>query len=439
MADRWQIAPLVTRLAALLLIGVACASLPRAALAQSDLPMEGRVVREIRVSGLRNVPADVVERHLATKAGAPFSRQRLALDKRRLDELRLFTSVAVEPRLENDAVILEVTVTETLRLLPVVILRVTDENGVSAGPGLRGINLLGQRMQAGVSLRFGGETGVSATLDATTITPGTWAQHVGFSYTDRQNALYDFDERATSADARFARNWKHGLKAGASADFSVFDTGSSGAALSPDGTDVIPTLGAFATLDTLDSSTNPRQGWWAEAEIDRLFGDARSWTFILDGRRFQPFSERHGLGFFGLVTLQTGEVGTSLPEYLQFALGGANSVRGWSLGARNGRNQFIGTVEYTHVLQPVRAFSVAGLNLYAGLQLVAFGDLGAAWNDGDDFDASQALDGYGFGLRVLAPFVDVIRLEVAWGEPGKGAAAYFGVSLKAARQRQRVR
>ena len=70
---------------------------------------------------------------------------------------------------------------------------------------------------------------------------------------------------------------------------------------------------------------------------------------------------------------------------------------------------------------------------------MAFGDLGAAWNDRDDPESSPALDGYGFGLRVLAPFVDLIRLEVAWGEPGRGAAAYFGVSLKAARQRQRVR
>ena len=103
----------------------------------------------------------------------------MALDQRRLDELRLFTAVLIEPRLEADAVVLDVTVTETLRLLPIVVLRVTDENGVSAGPGLRGINLLGGGTQAGLSVRFGGETGVSATVDATTITPGTWMRHLG--------------------------------------------------------------------------------------------------------------------------------------------------------------------------------------------------------------------------------------------------------------------
>ena len=109
----------------------------------------------------------------------------------------------------------------------------------------------------------------------------------GVQLLQRRNTLYDFDERATSADARFARNWQHGLRTGVAADVLAIDTGDSGASLSADGTDVIPTIGAFLTFDTLDSSTNPRDGTWAEAEVDRLFGDAGSWTFILDGRRFQ--------------------------------------------------------------------------------------------------------------------------------------------------------
>ena len=192
-------------------------------------------------------------------------------------------------------------------------------------------------------------------------------------------------------------------------------------------------------MDTLDSSTNPRSGTWAEVEVDRLVGSARLWTVILDGRRFQPLTERHGLGFFSLATFQTGELGVHLPEYLQFSLGGVNSVRGWSLGAQRGRNQFINTLEYTYVVRPVTAFSVAGVNLYAGLQLVAFGDAGLTWNEASDFNASSTIGGYGTGLRLLVPFVDVIRIDVAWGEPHRGASAYFGVSLKAARQRQRVR
>ena len=64
-------------------------------------------------------------------------------------------------------------------------------------------------------------------------------------------------------------------------------------------------------------------------------------------------------------------------------------------------------------------------------------DTGLAWNH--SADRQSAITGYGAGLRVLVPFVDLVRIDVAWGEPGQGAAAYFGISLKAARQRQRVR
>jgi len=73
------------------------------------------------------------------------------------------------------------------------------------------------------------------------------------------------------------------------------------------------------------------------------------------------------------------------------------------------------------------------------VQVVGFADLGLAWNSNDDFDTSAAIDGYGVGVRFLVPFVDVIRIDVGWGQPGRGAIGYFGVSLKAARQRQRVR
>ena len=126
-----------------------------------------------------------------------------------------------------------------------------------------------------------------------------------------------------------------------------------------------------------------------------------------------------------------------MPDYLQFDLGGANTVRGWSLGARRGRHQWITTLEYAYVVQPVRAFSVAGVNLYAGVQVVGFADAGLAW--GNEDEDRPGIDGYGVGLRFLVPFVDLLRLDVAWGEPGRGATGYFGVSLKATRQRQRVR
>ena len=226
--------------------------------------LEGVVVREIRVTGVKTLSAGFVEGHLSTRVGQPFRRAALNVDRRRLDELRLFASVRLQPRLDQGSVVLEVAVEETLRLLPIIVLRVTDENGLSAGPGLKGINLFGLAAQVGASVRFGGETAATFSIDTTTITPGTRSWHFGFSDTHRQNTLYDFEEHALSMDVRMGQNWRRGLRGGFLAEFMTLDTGTPTASLSPDGRDVIPTVGVFAGLDQLDSSTDPRAGTWAE-------------------------------------------------------------------------------------------------------------------------------------------------------------------------------
>jgi outer membrane protein insertion porin family len=422
-----------------LALGAWLCGLPHTASAQTADPLEGVTIGAIRVIGLQRLDPDVVERHLISRAGEPFHRANLAPDRRALDELRLFASVTIEPILEGSTVVVVVTVAETLKLLPTLLMRVTDENGVSAGGGLRGINLFGRGTLTSVGILFGGETSVTAAVEAPTITPGTWRWRAGFRFVNRENVLYSFDERSSTANLRFSRIFPHGFRVGGVVDVLAVDTGGSTAALAADGTDIIPSVGGFATFDTLDSTTNPRQGTWAEVQIEHMGVDAASWTFTLDGRRFQPFTERHGLGVFALATVQTGVVGETLPEYLQFALGGANSVRGWSLGSRQGRNQFIGGLEYAFVAVPVRHFRVKGMNFYGGVQAVAFVDTGLAWNSRTDFDFQSGITGYGIGLRLLVPFVDLVRLDLAWGEPGRGPAFCFGVSLKATRQRQRVR
>jgi outer membrane protein assembly factor BamA len=68
--------------------------------------------------------------------------------------------------------------------------------------------------------------------------------------------------------------------------------------------------------------------------------------------------------------LTSGKVGIDIPEYMQFTLGGANTVRGWDLGSRIGKNQFINTVEYWHVLQRMRKYEVWFLKQAIGLQCI---------------------------------------------------------------------
>lgn len=405
-----------------------------------DVPtvLDGRVVREIRVGPVRFPhTADLVRGHLATRVGEPFERARLIEDRRRLDALRLFSAIDIQPIAAQDGVIVDVRVSETLRLLPFLALSVTDENGLSIGPGFKGINLFGDGALSSGTMKFGGATTWSVGIERPTITPHAWALSAFAQYQSRRNELFDFEEKSTDVAASAGWNRTSRLQLGGRIDLSWMNTGSPDIALSTDGKDRLPAVGGFLVYNSLNSMTNPSDGWFAQVDVQRQFGDASTWILTLDGRRMQPLTARSTLSIVAFSTLQSGEVGHDVPEYNQFGIGGENSVRGWSLGSRTGKNQAIGTVEYLHAVVPVRPFTVFGMNLYGGIQLAAFGDLGTAWTD--HFSASEAIDGYGVGLRVLFPFIDVIRLDLAFGEPHQGVVFALGVMLKADKQRDRVR
>jgi outer membrane protein assembly factor BamA len=66
-------------------------------------------------------------------------------------------------------------------------------------------------------------------------------------------------------------------------------------------------------------------------------------------------------------------------------MGGANTIRGYDvddLGRRIfGRNQMIGTDEYSWNVVPLRRFDVFFLSFRVGLDVTLFGDVGVAWSE----------------------------------------------------------
>jgi len=161
----------------------------------------------------------------------------------------------------------------------------------------------------------------------------------------------------------------------------------------------------------------------------------------LDLRRYQPLADRHGLFLSALSRTRTGTVGQEVPIHQDFHLGGTNTVRGWNRDSGRGKNEFIGTVEYRYrVMEPRKILAGRfGDSVFIGFELALFGDVGKAWGNSEDSGSDRFLSGYGIGLRLLMPFVNVIRLDFAFGEPGEGVFPHFGVTPKAEKQRLRIR
>jgi outer membrane protein assembly factor BamA len=144
----------------------------------------------------------------------------------------------------------------------------------------------------------------------------------------------------------------------------------------------------------------------------------------------------------GLLSLQSGEVGVDIPEYLQYRMGGANSIRGYDpveLGSTlYGKNQYIVTLEYGVPLRRIREYRILSWTFSLGLDAALFLDHGGAWNEPHELSLERSRTGAGVGLRLLVPGMEQFRFDFAWGEGGS-FQFHFASGTKLAAQRNRLR
>lgn len=404
---------------------------------------EGKLIKEIRIGELRYTKEELVRGQMSSRVGEPYSAETRLRDVALLDRLRIFSRIEISPVLDGGAVIVDVTLEETLPFLPIVSIELTDENGVAAGPGVRSVNLLGRGIGLSFAAKFGGVTNLDFVLEGPW-RPGrrlNWALRM--FHRDRPNTLDGFEETSNDFDLRLGTNvGRNGRIGGRFGLYSVSsDVG--GVTLSESNRDTLPSVGFFLGYDTRDRATDSRRGWWNELELAKrgglLGGESDYWTLNADVRRYDSFSSKHTVMLSSLLTAQSGALGVDVPIHQDFHIGGTNSVRGHSLDSRRGKNQLLNIAEYRYRLFDPKSFRVFGLNFYVGMQAAAFVDWGFAWTDREAFSVGESIAGYGVGLRFLVPFVDMIRMDLAWGQSGTGVRFELGVFEKTVMQRERVR
>jgi outer membrane protein insertion porin family len=376
---------------------------------------------------------------LVSKVGEPYLEEYAKKDLERLDRLGIFSSIQIHPIEEDDGIILGIEIKETFPYLPMISIEITDENGVSVGPGFRSVNLFRRAVSFSAAARFGGATNIDVNIRDPWFAGHHLSYDVQFYQRDRVNELDGFNEIATEVYARLGRYLGQDGRIGALFGFMSLGSDVDGITNSETNRDNIPSIGFFLGLDSRDKASNPRKGWWNEVDVSKHGGDGDYWRVNLDVRRYQPLAQRHTLGLFSLTTLQTGRVGEEIPIYQDFHIGGTNTVRGWGLDAQNGKNQFLNTIAYRYTLMETRPLTIFKFNLHFGVQLTAFGDFGLAWNEKSEFKLDNFIDGYGFGVRFLVPFVNMVRLDFAFGEPGEGMSFHIALFEKSVMQRARVR
>jgi outer membrane protein insertion porin family len=422
----------------LLLIAV-CSSLPAAQ--TDDSHVYGRIVTDIRLIGLKTTKPYIVERELATKVGEPFTKKNERKDYERLDRLQIFSEILIYTALEDDDLVVFIEVKETFAYLPVFSISISDENGISAGGGLKSVNLLGQAIYFSGVARFGGELTVELDLRD----PWVAGNHIGYVaeyyHRERDNVIHDFVETADEAYLLVRSYVRENGRIGGRIFYHGVGSNKEGKTLSSDNTDHVVYGSLFAGYDNRDFSSNPSRGWWSSIDIIKsgLFGtDSDFWQGSLDLRRFQPIARGHTLGLFSLYTATSGDVGVDLAQWQTFGIGGSNSIRGYDVGTKVGKNQFINTVEYRWNFIRPRPLTYFGFTASIGLQLAFFTDFGSAWNKSAEFKPNFIVGG-GTGLRLIVPYVGLVRFDFGFGQEDPWILFHLATGEKAMRQRERVR
>lgn len=418
-----------------LVVGTALPSM-----AQTD-DLYGNVVKEIRVIGARHTKSHIITRELASQVGQAYLQENAAKDLQRLNRLPFLNSVSIQPINEDDAVVLLIVVVEAFPYLPTVAIELSDENGVSAGPGFKSVNLFGNGIAFSGSARFGGATNISASLD----NPWFAGDHLSYRFEvfrrDRANKIDGYKEEAYELNLLLGSYLGENGRLGTRFSYMSLVSDTVGITLSDDNHDNLLTLGLSIGLDTRDNYVAPRRGWWTELEVSKTglgAGNGDFWSLLIDVRKYIPVGQRHLLSLFSLTTLTTGKVGREIPVYLDYHVGGTNSVRGWELDARSGKNQILGTTEWSYSLGDLglrRLISSSNVDF----RIAVFGDLGIAWNDPSEFSRDQFIGGAGVGMRMLSPLLKVVRLDFALGETGAEFSFHVGYPAKPDAQRLRVR
>jgi outer membrane protein assembly factor BamA len=175
----------------------------------------------------------------------------------------------------------------------------------------------------------------------------------------------------------------------------------------------------WSTWDGRDLRQFPRKGsflsvWLSQGWV--LNSSDQFQRLVIDFRKYFDV----GLFALGSRHLWVPSWG-NLPPYDWIILQQTTPIRSVNL-KDEGRSFFMTSVEARFDLLNIRYFTWHNApvlrqhfrNLYYGLAGEVFTDFGDAYQSADRFGLNSLQWGYGFGLLVLIPYVNVVRLEWSW-------------------------
>ncbi|RMG66193.1 MAG: hypothetical protein D6715_07490 [Calditrichaeota bacterium] len=410
----------------LLLLGLCAGRLG----AQSTDP-ETIHVDTVMVFGNEKTRDEVILREIPFQFPADLTSDDLQLIQNRLYNLFLFRrlQMALQP-LQDGRQALLVIVDELWYIYPVPLLFTNDRewDKLSYGFVVTHYNFRGrhERLTAGGWLGY--DPGFI--LDYRNPWLGRNARlilEVGFFLRRIANKIEPFDEHHLGARIGIGRKFTLNFSGKLAVELRRIGLPAQAAHYSFSGTDrdLAPKASLELRYDTRDLYEFPSRGLLLDVILTRngfTRRQANFWRLESDTRIYLPLHSRLTLAARNFGQFNHGP----LPIYDRIYIGYAERIRGYFNRVMSDENLLLHNLELRYSLLPIHYFSVQDQKLLSslteslrfGISLSLFVDSGIVWNDASQLALKRYFTGYGVGLHIFLPYVQLLRLNYARNDRG---------------------
>ncbi|MDZ7266594.1 MAG: BamA/TamA family outer membrane protein [candidate division KSB1 bacterium] len=404
------------------------------------------LITSVVITGNRQTKAQIILREIKSQVGTVFDPEVVEADRMRLLNLRLFSRVDIAGVAVADGVQLVITVQEAWYIYPYPIFFMNDRDWgkLSYGAGLLHYNFRGRRETLAIS----GWAGYNPALQLDYGNPwmfnhanlfGRWS----FSAQTERNR-YLTTSRQEVNEKRLGGMFTLGKRFGLFNFFSLsFGYSSlrfepqhvrdprSNAMLDLGGADNRASVIASYLRDARDFHEYPRRGSYVSLWVKRTGFTAtaqRYWRYGGELRRYRKIYRGVALAGRGMADFASRRV--PLDDLVNF--GFRHRIRGHFYRRLHGENLALASVELRVPLIPLRYHRLEESPLFQdsligrymrtlkfGVSAGLFADYGVIWNHADGFTPDRGRAGFGAGLHLHMPFLNVLRLEAAVNEDGR--------------------
>jgi len=389
-------------------------------------------ISTIVIVGNEVTDENVIIRELTVQKGAIPLQEELDESRKRLLNLRLFTRVdlyLVPQNEEADILIVEVTEQWYFYPVPILTMRERDWKKWSYGLAVTHSNFRGQNEKFWAGFWFGYRPGFGINFqdqwagDSLHLTTG-----FSFNKTTFNHRTLDFEERHLSGSLSVGKWWNLYLNSDLILLIDRISVDQDYVSYMRSGKETEYLIGIAGVLrfDTRDLYSYPSRGAFIRlyAMHNGVFQKYNRYQQIdLDTRMFLPAYSTT----FGIRIFQSYLIG-SVPVYRLNYLGFGERIRGRFYEFWEGRNINLASIEFRIPVIPVRYFSMNlpfipeayTRNLKLGLNFGIFADAGIIWTDPHEYAMSNVKSGFGAGLHLRLPYIEVFRIDYAFDPNWRG-------------------